>query len=239
MKRNPIEDALKIINAKFPNCQAALLAGSVVRGEATETSDLDMVIFDGNLFAPYRESLIDNGWPIEAFVHNLTSYRDFFKSDIEQGVPSLVRMVSDGIVLKGADIIDPIKKEANQLMEIGPEEWPDELIVTKRYFLTDALDDFIGSTNRAESIFIAVTLANLASEFVLRVNRKWIGKSKWIVRSLKEFDEEFAERFTEAFDRFYKTDQKDKIIELVEDILEPYGGRLFEGFSLGKIPGLI
>ncbi|RDU38939.1 nucleotidyltransferase domain-containing protein [Neobacillus piezotolerans] len=239
MKRNPIEDALKIINAKFPNCQAALLAGSVVRGEATDRSDLDMVIFDGNLFAPYRESLIDNGWPIEAFVHNLTSYRDFFKSDIERGVPSLVRMVSEGVVLKGEDIIRPIKEEAKKLMEKGPEEWSDDLIVTKRYFLTDALDDFIGCTNRPEAIFIALTLANLASEFVLRVNGKWIGKSKWIFRSLKEYDEKFAERFTVAFDCFYKTNKKDKVIELVDGIMEPYGGRLFEGFSLGKIPGLM
>lgn len=239
MKRNPVEDALKIIYAKFPNCQAALLAGSVVRGEATDTSDLDMVIFDGNLFAPYRESLIDNGWPIEAFVHNFTSYKDFFKSDIERGVPSLVRMVSDGIVLKGADIIAPIKEEAKKLMEKGPEEWTEDLIITKRYFLTDALDDLIGSTNRAESFYIALTLANLASEFVLRVNRKWLGKSKWIYRSLKEYDEEFADRFTEAFDCFYKTDQKDKIIEIVDGIMEPYGGRLFDGFSLGKIPGLM
>ncbi|WP_316571736.1 nucleotidyltransferase domain-containing protein [Neobacillus sp. YIM B06451] len=238
MKANPVEDALKFINAKYPSCNAALLAGSVVRGEANDTSDLDIVVFDGNLFAPYRESLIDNGWPIELFVHNLTSYKDFFKSDIERGVPSLVRMVSDGIVLKGPDIIAPIKEEAKKLMEKGPEEWTEDLIVTKRYFLTDALEDFIGSTNRAESIFIALTLANLASEFVLRVNRKWIGKSKWIVRSLREYDEKFAERFTEAFDCFYKTDQKDKIIELVDGIMEPYGGRLFEGFSLGKIPGL-
>ncbi|WP_409274550.1 nucleotidyltransferase domain-containing protein [Neobacillus sp. SCS-31] len=236
--RIPIEDARKFINAKFPNCQAALLAGSVVRGEATATSDLDIVIFDGNLFAPYRESLIDNGWPIELFVHNLTSYRDFFQSDIERGVPSLVRMVSEGIILKGPDIIAPIKEEAKKLMEKGPEEWTEDLIVTKRYFLTDVLEDFIGSTNRAESIFIALTLANLSSEFVLRVNRKWIGKSKWIVRSHREYDEKFAERFTEAFDCFYKTDRKDKIIELVDGIMEPYGGRLFEGFSLGKIPGL-
>ncbi|WP_053368792.1 nucleotidyltransferase domain-containing protein [Bacillus sp. FJAT-27245] len=235
----PIEDAKNFINAKFPNCQAALLAGSVVRGEATDTSDLDIILFDGNLYACYRESLIDNGWPIELFVHNLTSYKEFFKSDIERGVPSLVRMVSEGIVLKGADIIGPIKEEANKLLEKGPEEWPDDLIITKRYFLTDVLDDFIGSSNRAESLFIAMTLANLASEFVLRVNRKWLGKSKWIFRSLREYDEKFAEHFTEAFDCFYKTGQKDKIIELVDGIMEPYGGRLFDGFSLGKIPGLM
>jgi len=40
MKIPPIKAAQKLINKRFPTCDAALLAGSVVRGEATETSDL-------------------------------------------------------------------------------------------------------------------------------------------------------------------------------------------------------
>lgn len=56
-KLPPIEAAHQFINKHFPNCQGALLAGSVVRGEATETSDLDIIIFDKNICAFYRESL--------------------------------------------------------------------------------------------------------------------------------------------------------------------------------------
>jgi hypothetical protein len=178
-KSNPIEAAKQLINKQFQNCQGALLAGSVVRGEATETSDLDIVVFDKNLSSSYRESLIDFGWNIEVFVHNLISYKHFFKNDY-------------------------------------------------------ALDDFIGCTNRAEEIFIANTLAELVSEFVLRTNRKWIGVSKWVVRSLRHYDGEFADYFVEAFDTYYKTGDKYKIIQLVDNILQPYGGRLFDGFSLGK-----
>ncbi|TDX89469.1 UNVERIFIED_CONTAM: hypothetical protein BJ099_12744, partial [Lysinibacillus xylanilyticus] len=40
--------------------------------------------------------------------------------------------------------------------------------------------------------------------------------------------------FIEAFDDFYKTGEKGKVIQLTEIVLEPFGGRLFEGFSLGK-----
>ena len=42
----PIEAASKFIEDHFPKCNAALLAGSVIRGEATETSDLDIIVFD-------------------------------------------------------------------------------------------------------------------------------------------------------------------------------------------------
>jgi hypothetical protein len=218
----------------FPNCHGALLAGSVVRGEATETSDLDIVIFDKNLKTAYRESVIEFGWNIEVFVHNLTSYKEFFKSDCERARPSLPKMVSEGIVLKDCGILDLIKHEAIELLDRGPEEWSADTIKVKRYFISDALDDLIGSNNRAEEIFIANTLAEFVSEFVLRTNRQWIGTSKWIVRSLRNYDEKFAGHFVEAFDTFYKTGDKNKVIEMVDEILKPFGGRLFQGFSLGK-----
>lgn len=187
IKSNPNDAAKQFINKKYHNCQGALLAGSVVRGEATETSDLDIVVFDKNLSSSYRESLIDFGWNIEVFVNNLISYKHFFKSDYERARPSMPRMVLEGIVIKDDGIIDSIKKEAKELLDKGPEEWTAEMIKTKRYFITDALDDFIGCTNRAEEIFIANTLAELVSEFVLRTNRKWIGASKWIGAMYKPF----------------------------------------------------
>jgi predicted nucleotidyltransferase len=233
-KLNPSEAAYQFINLHFPNCQGALLAGSVVRGEATETSDLDIVIFDKNISSSYRESLIEFGWAIEVFVHNLNSYKHIFENDYERARPSMPRMVSEGIVLKDDGIIDSIKNEAKEILDKGPIEWSEETINTKRYFITDALDDFIGSSNRAEEIFIANTLAELVSEFVLRTNRKWIGTSKWVVRSLRHYNEEFANHFVEVFDIFYKTGDKERVIQLVEIVLQPFGGQLFDGFSLGK-----
>ena len=111
-KVKPIEAAQKFIAQRFPDCQGAILAGSVVRGEATATSDLDIVIFDNSIPSSYRESLIDFGWPIEIFVHNLTSYQQFFEMDYKAAKPSMPRMVAEGIVLKDEGIIEAIKKEA-------------------------------------------------------------------------------------------------------------------------------
>ncbi|NLP51180.1 nucleotidyltransferase domain-containing protein [Bacillus sp. RO1] len=226
--------AEKIIDKFFPDCEGAILAGSVVRGQENPTSDLDIVVFDQKLPASYRESFVEFGWPIELFCHNLKSYQAFFKSDCERARPCLPRMISEGVVLKDKGILDGIKKEAETLLHAGPEKWDIATIKLKQYFLTDVLDDFIGSSNRSESIFIAGTLADLAAEFTLRTNKRWIGTSKWISRSLAEYDENFAEAFTQAFDLFYSKNDKSKAIHIVESILEPYGGRLFEGFSLGK-----
>ncbi len=233
-RMQPIEAANEFVNKYFSHCQGAILAGSVVRGEATETSDLDIIIFDRAVPSSYRESLVDFEWPIELFVHNLTSYKEYFQKDCERARPSLPRMVAEGMIVRGEEIISPIKQKAREILDKGPAEWPVEIIQMKRYFLTDALDDFRGSSNRAEELFIANTLAELASEFVLRTNRQWIGASKWVVRALKQYNEPYAHQFVNAFNLFYQTGEKKEVIQLVEEILQPFGGRLFDGFAVGK-----
>ncbi|PLR66220.1 nucleotidyltransferase domain-containing protein [Bacillus sp. UMB0893] len=234
MRLEPFEAAKKIIEKRFPKCQAAVLSGSVVRGEATPASDLDIVIFDETLKASYRESFVEFGWPVEAFVHNFDSYRHFFESDCKSGTPSMPRMVYEGIVLRGKLLLEPIKEEAERLLEKGPDPWSKEEIDLKRYFITDALDDFIGSRSRSEMLFITNSLAELLHEFVLRTNGRYIGKSKWIPRALMQFDPKFAEEFTSVFDEFYRTGKKENIIILTDSVLKPFGGRFFEGFSIGK-----
>ncbi|MCW9132220.1 nucleotidyltransferase domain-containing protein [Bacillus paramycoides] len=231
----PIEAAQSIITSQFPNCDVALLGGSVARGEATKTSDLDVVIFDQNLSSCYRESFYSNGWPVEVFVHNFETYKTFFKSDCERGRPSLPQLVSEAFVLKGKEkIVAELKRGANDLLNKGPEKWTEETMKQKRYFITDALDDFIGATKREEELFIANLLADLVHEYVLRVNGQWLGSSKWFIRVLKRYDEVYAEKFVAVFDHFYKTGDKKELIAFIEKTLEEYGGRMFEGFSIGK-----
>jgi hypothetical protein len=226
------ETAQKFVKEHYPECDAALLAGSVTRGEATNTSDLDIVIFDKNLPSAYRESLIADGWPIEVFVHNLQSYKLFFESDRKRARPSLPRMVAEGAVIRNSEFLQAIVNEAKGLIEKGPDEWTSIEVDFKRYFITDSLDDFIGSNNKAEELFIAATLAEELQEFVLRTNKRWVGKSKWVVRELQKYDPIFAERFIAAFSQYYKTGNKEMVVRIAHQVLEPYGGRLFAGFSI-------
>ncbi|WP_027409420.1 nucleotidyltransferase domain-containing protein [Anoxybacteroides tepidamans] len=223
---SPVEAARQFVHQFFPRCHGALLSGSVVRGEETNTSDLDIVVFDDKFPASFRESLTAFGWPIEVFAHNLTSYKDFFENDRKSATPCLPKMVAEGVVLIDRGCIAAIKKEANELLREGPEPWTEEIVKLKRYLITDALDDFMGASDRSEELCIANTLVDLIHEFILRTNGCWVGTSKWMVRALRQYDE--------AFDSFYRLGRKDKIIALVDRVLEPYGGRLFNGFSIGK-----
>ncbi|MGX1264368.1 hypothetical protein RKD55_002172 [Rossellomorea marisflavi] len=228
--------AKELILERFPSCDSAVLSGSVVRGQETVTSDLDIIVISNELASSYRESLIWQGWPVELFVHNTTGILEFFKDDCLRGRPSLPRMMAEGLPLKSNQTLDSLKATANRMLSAGPETWDKDTIDRKRYFLTDALDDFEGGNDRGEGMFIAGHLADLLHEFVLRTNGCWIGSSKWILRALKEFDHEYALRFANAFDSYYQYGEKRGVITLVDQALSPFGGRLFDGFSVGK-PG--
>ncbi|TCP22139.1 hypothetical protein EV207_13729 [Scopulibacillus darangshiensis] len=231
--REPAEAvALDYMAHAYPTCKVGLLAGSVVRGQGTPRSDLDIFIIDNQFPSSFRESLHYKNWPVECFVHNDRSYQAFFENDCERARPSLPQMVSEGIVLKDDGFAEKIKAEAKALLKKGPKSWTQEELKIKRYFLTDLLDDFEGCKDRSEGIFIAGKLAEAAHEFVLRTNGQWIGSGKWIKRALDRFDSSFSKRFADAFDSYYRHDDKQQILTLIDNILQPYGGRLFEGFSL-------
>jgi predicted nucleotidyltransferase len=232
----PMEAARAFIERYFPECAAAFLAGSVVRGEGTATSDLDIVVITGREEVPFRQSFVESGWPIEVFVHNEESLRRYFASDVEDFTPSLPVMCTEGIVLRDVDgLAQRIRQGAEELLERGPEPLTPEQIEARRYFLTDLLDDLTGSQKHDEAMFIANNLAVKAAELLLLHNRQWIGHGKWLPRALKRFDPEVASQLTSALDTFYRTGDKDELIRFAEGALALAGGRLFEGYySSGK-----
>jgi hypothetical protein len=232
MKTSAREAAKKFIEANFPTCEVAYLAGSVVRGEETESSDLDIIIIDSSVRESYRQSLQEFDWPIEVFVYNMFSYKNYFKENMDRARPSLPQMCAEGIILRDNGQASRIKNEALQLLKAGPTPWRTIEIEKARYHLTDLLNDLEGSTNALEDLFIVTKLADLTHEFVLRVNGHWIGEGKWIIRALKEYNEAFAEKFALVFDNYFLNREKAIVVHFVDEIIAPYGGRLFEGYLL-------
>ena len=60
----------EIRNQMFPSASAFLLAGSVVRGEATASSALDLVVVFQRVERAKRQSFAFANWPVEAFIHD-------------------------------------------------------------------------------------------------------------------------------------------------------------------------
>jgi hypothetical protein len=233
MKITAIEAAIQFVNDEFPECEIAILAGSTSRGEETKTSDLDILIFDSNI-SDYRESFVRYGWRIECFVNNNESCLKHFRSDREKGRPVLATMIIEGKVLRDEGLVEKIKEEALLYIKQGPTPLTSEFIRASRYFMYDLLDDFIDAKSEEEEIILINTISIQLADFILRLNGQWSGRGKTLTRALKNYNSELSDRFFSALNTYYRDRNKQPIVEFINDIYEPIGGQLFDGFSMGK-----
>ncbi|MCK4980535.1 MAG: nucleotidyltransferase domain-containing protein [Candidatus Delongbacteria bacterium] len=228
---NHIEIAKRFINEEFSDCQVALLAGSVVRGEATETSDLDIVIITEDERTPFRQSFFKHDWMIETFVFSMESYKTFFEDDFKKRIPSIIQMCQEGVIIKDTnDLSEIIKKDADEWMNKGVTPYSDKEIEAKRYMLTSIIDDLIGCNDFEQQIFIVNQMIEYTCNIILVTNGHWEAKGKWAQKLMKEFDPQIYKEMITALNTFYKSEAKEPLIQFVEKELDKVGGRLFEGY---------
>ena len=236
MSLSGLEAAQRFVTMQFPQSEAAILAGSVVQGGATPGSDLDLVLFDESQAGPFRKTYRAFGWIIEAFVVNKDTYRYFFDQAVESAIPSLLRMCSEGIVLRGHEHVAAIIEEARRDLAAGPPAWTVQELDRARYEIGETLTDLECSASRAEGLFITAKLAGMLAEFALRTGGFWIGDGKWLQRSLKQSDPALAEELYEALEAYYRLDRTEPLSAFVQKLLEPFGGLLVEGYAEGDLP---
>lgn len=230
---NPQLVATRLVQNRYPGCLVAFLAGSLVRGEGTPTSDLDLVIItEQDPDAPYRCSEQVGNWPVEFFVHTPASLQTFFQSDMAARTPSLLQMCSEGVVIQQVDQqAETIKQQCQALLSAGPAALSDKAIRAKRYHLSDLVEDLSGSDNRAEILYIAAELAQEAADLWLAHHRYWSGHGKWLHRALFRANPETAQRLSEALEKLYRQSDKTALLSFAEEVLAWVGGPLFGGFD--------
>lgn len=234
---SPAEAARAVFAERYGGARVVFLAGSVLRGEATPASDLDLVVVYERLPHAYREAFLHAGWPVETFVHDPETLGHYFEADRRRGIPSLARMVFEGVeVPRASEFSAGLKRTAAGLLEAGPPRWDAAELTLRRYRLTDWVDDIRHPRTPAELVASGTFLyADLADFFLLSQNL-WAAHSKTIPRRLREVDAGFAERFMSAFEALFAEKRQGPVIALVEEVLRPFGGPLFEGFRRDSAP---
>lgn len=227
-----IEITKEILQAKYATAEFAFLAGSIVRGEATPFSDLDLVVVFENLPNAFRESFYFRDFPVETFVHTPETLNYFFEKDVESGVPSLVAMVSEGIEVPSKNrLSEKLKSLADDIIA-HPPELSDEEISNFRCWITDLVDDIRAPRSKEELTASGTRLYDALASFYLRANNFWAAKGKTIPRSLEKANPDFCRNFCECFEELFVAGKMEKVIELTENLLKPHGGFLFEGLRL-------
>ncbi|HEX8687490.1 MAG TPA: nucleotidyltransferase domain-containing protein, partial [Pyrinomonadaceae bacterium] len=121
---SPVEAARGVWRERYAGARVVFLGGSVMRGEATPASDLDLVVVYERLPNAYREAFVHAGWPVESFVHDPETLEEFFEADRVRGLPALMSMVGEGVEVPAAsEFSAALKRRARELMEAGPPAW--------------------------------------------------------------------------------------------------------------------
>lgn len=225
--------AKHFLQQSFPHCDVAFLGGSAANQSLTEHSDLDIVILDSDSTnkTSFRQCSLAFGWKIEAFVYNEITLFLMFEMNRTAGLPSILRMCAEGIILKDNGSAIDIQNAAWERLQQGPSPLTDEKQQAMRFMITDLLNDLNDSANDQEKIFIASKLFELVSEFVLRANGQWLGEGKWMYRSFLHYDKKFCDAYIEAYHLLIKTGQYEPFSKIIDEVLEPHGGQLFEGYQ--------
>jgi len=231
-RQDPKAAALEIVAERFADARVTFLGGSVIRKEATATSDLDLVVVYERVDTARRESFLHRDWPVEAFVHDPETLRYFFlEVDRPSGVPSLPDMVARGLALPAAsDFSRSLQALAEEVIALGPPAWSEQELAASRYAITDLVDDLRTPKSTDELLATATQLYCMAADHFFRAQRSWSAKGKSIPRRLTATAPQFAEQFSRAFRDVFNNGRTQAVIDLCEQLLAPQGGWLFAGY---------
>jgi len=228
-----INQALVIANhvfaARFQGASCAFAAGSIMRGEGTPSSDIDLVVVFDHLDAAWRESFIESGLPVEVFVHDPQTLTWFIENDAKNGYPIMVDMIASGVVI-GPDIdrAEALKTFAVNILAKGPPPFEGEKRDGIRYLITSLLEDLRDVRSPAERRAITAQLYQPLADVALLGRCAWSGKGKWIPRLLNKLDSDLAQRFDHAFEHAAQGDTVPLQL-LAENELARHGGLYFAG----------
>ena len=229
-----VTTARALVAERFPEARAAWLAGSVVSGTATSTSDLDITVLLPGPPAPFRESLEYDGWPVELFVHSRETVARWIAKDLERRRPTLVRLISSGVILLDVDGTgEALAEECAAVLSAGPGPLSDAKRDWMRYGLTDLLDDLADSIDPVMTAPVAFATWEAAAKLLLAADGRWWGTGKWLVHELREYDAahdtSYARRLHAGLAAAVERDTV-LLSVVVEEILEAVGGRLWAGY---------
>lgn len=203
----------------------------MVRGEGFASSDLDVVVVFREVDNAWRESFVFEGWPVDVFAHDPGTLAYFVAQDCRNGRPSLAHMISGAFVVPApTQATRAIQAWSRRIIETPPGIPTATELAEDRYWLTDLLNDFRDERAPAELRSVACRIYPLLCNFVLKTHGHWLGAGKSLPGLLQRAAPDTSELLETAFERFFKTGDRTAVLRVVQQVLEPLGGELFEGF---------
>ncbi|OOO24705.1 MULTISPECIES: nucleotidyltransferase domain-containing protein [Rhizobium] len=222
--------ARRALAMRYAGAAFAYVSGSIMRGEGTAFSDIDLVVVFPSLERAWRESFTEGDFPVESFVHDEETLAHYLHADAESGCPIMVNMVATGSIA-GPDIERArlVQAKAVGVLEAGPKPLAGASYDMLRYQVTDYADDLRGDRPPDEIAAIAAALYQKLADLILLGRGAWTGRGKWAPRLIRRLDVQVAAEFDAAF-RLAAQGDGSRLLALANRELALHGGRCFDGF---------
>ncbi|NTU50080.1 MAG: nucleotidyltransferase domain-containing protein [Desulfobulbaceae bacterium] len=226
-----VTNAKSLWLSRYKGAEFCIAAGSIITGNGTTLSDLDLVVIYPQLESAYRESFYFADMPIETFVHDYETIQAFMDTDYEESHASIIHMIVTGIAIpKESAASAKLKKYASVLLEQGPQVYDPHKHGALRYAVTDLIDDLRGDRPNDERRAILYALYPKIGELALRHSGKFISSGKHLARKLKEHCPSILSDLETIMDAAHSKGLESKHIDQLENIVKASGGLLFEGY---------
>ncbi|MFD9502566.1 nucleotidyltransferase domain-containing protein [Streptomyces sp. NPDC060035] len=231
MNTDPFDQARRLAHGRFPDALAVILAGSTAAGRGTPRSDLDIAVLIGDGGETGRETIRFEGRVVELFVHTRAGLAELFAADVAARRAVLQSMYAAGLVLVDTHgEAGRARALAEADLRKGPPALEPETVETKRYGLTDALDDLTDAGDRIERLAVAGFVLTTAADLLCDYHHAWIGGGKWLPRRLLEADAERGAALLEGHLRLCESGDPALMIDAASEVLDLVGGPLREGY---------
>jgi predicted nucleotidyltransferase len=231
MNTDPVDQARRLAHDRFPDALAVILAGSTAAGRATASSDLDIAVLIEDGGETRRETIRFEGRVVELFIHTRAGLVELLAADVAARRAVLMSMYTAGIVLVDTDgEAGRARALAEADLRKGPPALDPETVETKRYGLTDALDDLADADDRIERLAVAGIVLDAAADLLCDYHHAWMGRGKWLPRRLLEADAERGAALLEGHLRLCESGDPAPMIDAAMKVLDLVGGPLREGY---------
>ena len=219
--------AARVKSARFDDADTLLVAGSVATGNASPTSDVDVLVLYERIECAKRLSFMYDGFVVDAFCHDLETINYFcWEVDRPSGVPVLPIMLSQGIELPPESPLTAIARATGEMvLAAGPLHLPAAELARRRARLASLVDDLVSARSDAERLASASWLYGLLADTELRLANAWSGRGKGLYLALERHDAAMARTYHTAFEALFARGDCAQVHTLIEAFLERSGGR--------------
>ena len=220
----------------YPHAEAAIIGGSIARGQGTATSDIDLLLLFDNVPHAWRETLKLGQQTVELYAHDLRSF-DYFCRQLDRPggrIPMAMMVIEGKNLLPQTRASADLYQLAQAIYDAGPPALAGDALASRRYEITTLLEDLVDSTVAEETLAVATKLYDVLANFVLRAGGAWSGVGKHLARRLRAYSPEIADDLHAAMSLILLDTPagKQAFTRLVAHALQPYGGPLLDGYAL-------